>query len=389
MSEPGSPPRAPVMHDVARLAGVSHQTVSRVINGSPRLRPETRRRVERAIEQLGYRPNTAARALVKGRSGIVGVIGVGGTYFGPASIQRSIETAARARGLFASTVSLTSLTRELLDDSVEHLRRQGVEGIIIVAGQDDALEVARSRTVGVPIVLVEGDLTRARWTVGVDQVAGARLAVRHLLELGHREIVHLAGPPDWAEARARRDGWRSEMAAAGLRPAEPVHGGWSASFGYEAGRRVATDPRITAVFTANDQIAIGLLLALHEAGRHVPDDVSVVGFDDQPEAAYVVPPLTTVRQDFEQVGVSAVAAITSAIAEADAELQGSTSREPITAYAGTPDPIIPDLSIPDPSIPDPSIPDGSTPHGSIPERVASNLITPELVVRRSTGPVSR
>ena len=353
MSETTPPPRAPVMHDVARLAGVSHQTVSRVINGSPRLRPETRQRVERAIEQLGYRPNTAARALVKGRSGIVGVIGVGGTYFGPASIQRSIESAARARGLFASTVSLTSLTRELLDDSVEHLRRQGVEGIIIVAGQDDALEVARSRTVGVPIVLVEGDLTRAHRTVGVDQVAGARLAVRHLLELGHREIVHLAGPPDWAEARARRDGWRAEMTGAGLRPAEPVHGSWSAAFGYGAGRRLATDPKITAVFTANDQVAIGLLLALHEAGRRVPADVSVVGFDDQPEAAYLVPPLTTVRQDFEQVGVRAVAAITSAIADVDAEVESSTARDPNT-----------------------------------PAPVVANLITPELVVRQSTGPVS-
>jgi DNA-binding LacI/PurR family transcriptional regulator len=342
------------MHDVARLAGVSHQTVSRVINGSPRLRPETRQRVERAIEQLGYRPNTAARALVKGRSGIVGVIGVGSTYFGPASIQRSIETAARARGLFASTVSLTSLTRELLDNSVEHLRRQGVEGIIIVAGQDDALEIARSRTVGVPIVLVEGDLTRARRTVGVDQVTGARLAVRHLLELGHREIVHLAGPADWAEARARLDGWRAEMTDAGLRPAEPVHGSWSAAFGHEAGGRLAADPRITAVFTANDQIAIGLLLALHDAGRRVPDDVSVVGFDDQPEAAYLVPPLTTVRQDFEQVGVRAVAAITAAIAAPDTEVESSTARG---------------LSTPEP--------------------VVANLITPELVVRRSTGPVSR
>jgi DNA-binding LacI/PurR family transcriptional regulator len=327
------------MHDVARLAGVSHQTVSRVINGSPRIRPETRLRVERAIEQLGYRPNTAARALVKGRSGIVGVIGVGGIHFGPASIQRSIEAAARERGLFASTVSLTTLTRELLDDSVEHLRRQGVEGIIIVAGQDDALEVARSRTVGVPIVLVEGDLTRARWTVGVDQVAGARLATRHLIGLGHREIVHLAGPPDWAEARARVDGWRSEMLSGGLRPAEPVYGDWSAAFGYEAGRRVAADARVSAVFTANDQIAMGLLLALHEAGRRVPGDVSVVGFDDQPEAAYLVPPLTTVRQDFASVGLRAVQAIHAAIEGSDA--------------------------------------------------APSSLIAAELIIRRSTGPAPR
>ena len=336
MSEPAPHRRPPVMHDVARLAGVSHQTVSRVINGSPRIRPETRQRVERAIEQLGYRPNTAARALVRGRSGILGVIGVGGGYFGPASIQRGIESAAREAGLFASTVSLPTLTRLLLDDSVEHLLRQGVEGIIIVAGQDDALEVARSSTVELPIVLVEGDLTRARWTVGVDQQAGARLAVRHLIELGHQEIVHLGGPTDWAEARARAAGFRSELLAAGLRATEPVAGGWSAEHGYRSGRAVADDPGITAVFTGNDQIAIGALLALHEAGRRVPEDVSVVGFDDQPEAAYLIPPLTTVRQDFDAVGVRAVEALTAAIA-------GSTGDPP-------------------------------------------SLITPELVVRASTGP---
>lgn len=329
--------RAPLMADVARLAGVSQQTVSRVVNGSASLRPATRRRVQEAIDQLGYRPNSAARALVRGRTGIVGVIGTGSAHFGPTSIQRSIETAAQERGLLASTVALAALTRDLLEDSVEHLRRQGVEGIILIAGQDDALELARSRTVGVPIVLVEGDLTRARRTVGVDQVAGARMAVRHLLELGHREIVHLAGPIDWTEARARRNGWRAEMAEAGLRPAEPVHGDWSAAFGYDAGRRLVDDPAVTAVFAANDQIAMGLLLALHEAGRQVPGDVSVVGFDDQPEAAYLLPPLTTVRQDFAQLGARAVAAISSAIAGADVE--------------------------------------------------PPSLLTPELVVRRSTGPV--
>lgn len=305
------------MYDVARLAGVSHQTVSRVINGSAPVRSDTRMRVERAIEQLAYRPNTAARALAKGRSGVVGVIGVGDIQFGPASIQRSVGAAARERGLFASTVTLADLTREMLDDSIEHLLRQGVEGIIIVAGQDNALDVARSRTAGVPIVVVEGDLTRAPWTVGVDQVAGARLAVRHLVGFGHREIVHLAGPTDWAEARARVEGWRAEMAAAGLRPAEPIYGDWSAAFGYDAGRQLTADREVTAVFCANDQIATGLLLAFHEAGRLVPDDISVVGFDDQPETAYLVPPLTTVRQDFELVGERAVDAITAAIVHSD------------------------------------------------------------------------
>ncbi|MGI8459748.1 MAG: LacI family DNA-binding transcriptional regulator [Propionibacteriaceae bacterium] len=315
-----SPPagaRPAVMADVARLAGVSNQTVSRVVNGAPSIAPSTRRRVERAIEQLGYRPNTAARALVRGRTGIVGVISAGSALFGPSSIQRTIEQAARDAGWFASTVSVSTLTRELLDDSVEHLLRQHVEGIIVVAGQDDALDVARGRTARVPIVLVEGDLTRAPWTVGVDQVAGARLATRHLLELGHREIVHVAGPQDWSEGRARREGWRTEMVAAGVRPPEPIAGDWGAEHGFAAGQRIAADqPRTTAVFAANDQIALGLLRALHEAGRRVPAEISVVGFDDLPETRYLIPPLTTVQQDFAAVGHRAIELLRQAIAGA-------------------------------------------------------------------------
>jgi DNA-binding LacI/PurR family transcriptional regulator len=305
--------KAVVMADVARLAGVSQQTVSRVINDSPKLRPETRRRVQEAIDQLGYRPNTSARALVLGRTEVIGLINTGLTYFGPTSIQRSIEEAAGTSGLFVSSVTLPSPSRASFEAAVEHLLRQPVEGIIIIAGQDNALDIARSRNITVPIVLVEGDLTRAEWTVGVNQIAGARLATRHLIDLGHREIAHLAGPQDWSEARARLEGWRTEMATAGLRPPQPIIGDWSSEFGYSIGSDVAADRNITAVFTANDQIAIGLLCALYQADRRVPDDISIVGFDNQPETAYVLPPLTTVTQDFPEVGRRAVEAVISAI----------------------------------------------------------------------------
>ena len=309
--------KAPVMADVARLAGVSHQTVSRVINGSPKIRPETRERVEQAIARLGYRPNTAARALVRGRSGTIGIIGTETSLFGPTSIQRTIEEAAREAGLYASSVSLPSVTREDLDDAIEHLMRHAVEGIVMIAAHDEALDVVRSRRTEIPFVVVEGDLTKSRWTVGVDQVAGARMATRHLLGLGHTEIVHVAGPRNWTEARARVDGWRAEMLAAGLRPPEAVHGDWSAESGYAAGRQIAADPRVTAVFAANDQMAIGILRALHEAGRRVPHDVSVVGFDDVPEAAYLIPPLTTIRQDFPAVGRRAIDVLRRAIEGSD------------------------------------------------------------------------
>ncbi|HEX8767266.1 MAG TPA: LacI family DNA-binding transcriptional regulator, partial [Jatrophihabitans sp.] len=223
--------RVPVLADVARLAGVSSQTVSRVVNGAPHISPQTRGRVEQAIERLGYRPNAAARALVRGRTGLIGVIATSGAYFGPTSILRTIEEAARAEDLFVTSVNLPTLTRELLDESVEHFLRLLVEGIVIIAGQDEAVEVARHRRASVPLVLVEGDLSRAAWSVGVDQAAGARLATEHLLDLGHREILHLTGPLDWSEARARRDGWRTAMVAAGLRPLEPITGDWSLARG--------------------------------------------------------------------------------------------------------------------------------------------------------------
>lgn len=305
--------RLPVMADVARLAGVSHQTVSRVINGAPAIRRETRERVLEAIRRLDYRPNTAARALVRGRSGMIGIIGTARTLFGPTSIHRSVEDAARAAGYFATSVSLSEVTVRALSDATEHLMRVGVEGVVMIAGNDEALEVVRMTRSGVPFVVVEGDLSRASVTVGVDQVLGARMATDHLLGLGHTEIVHVSGPLNWAEARARRDGWRAAMSAAGLRPPEPVKGDWMAHSGYVAGLRICEMPGTTAVFAANDQMAIGVLRALHERGRRVPQDISVVGFDDVPEAAYLIPPLTTIQQDFGAVGQRAITAVTQAI----------------------------------------------------------------------------
>ena len=306
------PDRPPVMGDVARLAGVSHQTVSRVINGLPNIRPETRQRVERAIEQLDYRPNTAARALVRGRSGMLGIITASRELFGPSSTHRAVEDAARSAGYIATSVSLSETTHEAMDAATEHLTRVGVEGIVVIAGHDAALDVVRSQRSSLPFVVVEGDLSRAALTVGVDQALGARAATEHLLALGHREIAHVSGPGDWAEARARVQGWRSTMGGAGLRTTELV-GDWSAASGYAAGLAVAELPEVTAVFAANDQMAIGVLRALHESGRAVPADVSVVGFDDIPEAAYLTPPLTTVRQDFAGVGRRAIDVVTAAI----------------------------------------------------------------------------
>jgi DNA-binding LacI/PurR family transcriptional regulator len=187
---------------------------------------------------------------------------------------------------------------------------------VLIAATDDAVEAARAQVdQGVPVVVVEGDPEKAPWTVGVDQVAGAEAGTRHLIELGHQDVVHVAGPTSWTEARARLRGYRNAMYAAGLRPSRHLEGDWSARSGYEAGREIAGRDDVSAVFCANDQMALGLLLSLSEAGRSVPGDISVVGFDDIPEAAYLIPPLTTVRQDFATVGQRAIEILRAAIAD--------------------------------------------------------------------------
>lgn len=329
------PMGTPGMHDVAALAGVSHQTVSRVVNGRPNVQAATRDRVLAAIDELGYRPNTAARALVTRRTSTIGIISTETGLYGPNSVHRTVEDAGREVGWFAGSVSLKSITKQSLSDALDHLLRQGVEGIVMIAAQYEALDVIAQHDPGVPLVVVEGDLSRARFAVGVDQHRGAYEATRHLVELGHTRIAHVSGPREWTEAEARRQGWLDALAEDGLEPG-PLHvGDWTAERGYRAGLELARDHDVTAVFSANDQMAIGLLRALHESGRRVPDDVSVVGFDDSPEAAYLIPPLTTVRQDFVEVGRRAIAVLRAAIDDVPEDLERLIAPELVVRASAT------------------------------------------------------
>lgn len=312
----------PVMADVARLAGVSHQTVSRVINGSASIRPATKARVEQAITELGYRPNTAARALVTRRSGIIGIICSNSALYGPSSIQRSVQEAARAAGYYSSLVPLTEVTVEELADALDHLTRQSVEAIVMIVGQEDALAVVHSADPGLPLIVVEGDLSGRGLSVGVDQIDGARQAIQHLIDLGHEAIDHVAGPMTYTEAKGRRTGYEATMRDAGLAPGKLWEGDWTPASAYRIGRELARKPRATAVFVANDQMAIGVLHAFAEAGLSVPVDISVIGFDDIPEAGYLNPALTTVRQDFQAIGRKAIELVT-------ATLDGSTISVPL------------------------------------------------------------
>ena len=303
------------MTDVAARAGVSHQTVSRVVNGFDGIRPETRARVLEAIEELGYRRNLAARMLASSRSGLIGVVSWGSGLYGPSSVVAAFEDAASRRGYDVSLVTLRDFDDDSISAAFERLLSQAVEALVLVVPHHATLRGLERGAVEVPVVSVLGDTSEAPCTAALDNVGGARAAVRHLLDLGHRTVVHVAGPDDFGDAAARVEGWRAELEDAG-RDVPPLAwcGDWSAQSGYLAGQALATDAEVTAVFAANDQMALGVVRALVEAGRQVPTDVSVVGFDDLPESAYFTPPLTTVRQEFDALGQTIMSLLERALA---------------------------------------------------------------------------
>jgi DNA-binding LacI/PurR family transcriptional regulator len=322
--------RTPVMADVARIAGVSHQTVSRVLNGHPNVRPATRDRVLAAIRELGYRPNAAARTLVTRRTNTLGVISFNTTLYGPASMLYGIEQAAKQDDYFVTVAALAQLKRHAVLDSIERLRDQAVEGVIVIAPQTTAVGALAHVPPGVPLVAVGCGTHASLASVAVDNESGAERATSYLLDLGHRTVHHMAGPSTWLDAQERVTGWRRALEARGAPVPEPLTAeDWSARTGYELGARIARDPEVTAVFCANDHMALGLLRALQLAGRRVPEDVSVVGFDDIPEAEYFGPPLTTVRQDFGSLGARCVAMLLNAIGREEGPAAAAAGISPV------------------------------------------------------------
>ncbi|GGT81748.1 LacI family DNA-binding transcriptional regulator [Streptomyces coeruleorubidus] len=310
---------APRSVDVARLAGVSQKTVSRVLNGERYVSDEVRRRVLDAAGELGYRLNSAARALASGRTRSIGVVTLGTALYGPASLLIGVERAARDAGYALRVVNTLEGDPGGVVGAVESLLEQGVDGIVVSEPIDEG---AVSLSVDVPVLVLGAPVTfggTRTVATGVGAELLARTATEHLLDLGHTTVHHLAGPERWFAARDRTEGWRSALTARDRERPAVLVGDWSAASGYEAGRTLAADGDVTAVFAANDDMAIGVIRALTEAGRRVPDDVSVVGFDDIPVAAYVTPPLTTVRQPFDAVAREGLRLLVRAIEKPDAE----------------------------------------------------------------------
>ncbi|MBO1752082.1 LacI family DNA-binding transcriptional regulator [Actinotalea sp. BY-33] len=294
-------PRAANIFDVARLAGVSHQTVSRVINGLPNVRPATRERVEHAIAQLRYSPSPAARSLVSRRTRTLGLIAPAVADYGPTRIGMTFTMAARAARYSVDTVNTVDDDPGAVRAAIEGLLRQRVDGIVLIVMDIGVLEMVRELDLSVPVVAAASSSRRSPLLVQIDQYRGARAAVRHLAESGHTRIAHIAGPARAADAVERIRGWRDELAERGLPVVDLVYGDWSAEAGYTLGLEMDLEPGM-AVFTSNDQTALGLMSALRERRLSVPEDISIVGFDDIPESAFLYPPLTTVRQNFAALG---------------------------------------------------------------------------------------
>ena len=302
MSTGSGTPRAASIRDVARVAGVSHQTVSRVLNDHPNILPATRAKVVAAMAELQYRPSAAARALSNKRTKTIGVLAAGRAHYGPSLSILAIEEAARERGFSVTSSSVAEADERSLRAAVVNLIDQDIEALVVIAPQRRVFETVASLAPGIPCITLRAADTGDASALLNDEIAGARLAIRHLVRLGHRSIGHISGPPEWVEAEGRMTGCIEELAVHGLELRSSAQSDWTADAGYELGHRLLKQRDVTAYFCSSDAIAIGLMHAARDLRRVVPDDISIVGYDDVPEAAHVWPPLTTVRQDFAEMG---------------------------------------------------------------------------------------
>ncbi|WP_037780803.1 MULTISPECIES: LacI family DNA-binding transcriptional regulator [Kitasatospora] len=290
------------MADVAALAGVSSQTVSRVSNGDPAVIDSTRQKVLDAMKELGYRPNSAARALKRGEFRAIGVITMGLSSTGNVRTLEAIAGSAARAGYAVTLIPLDAPTQDNVRGAFTRLDELAVDAVVLIMEVHLLDTTALTLPPHVKVVVVDSDATGRFPVVDTDQRQGARTAVQHLLDLGHETVWHVSGPEESFAADRRSDAWQAVLREEGRRVPPAQRGDWTPESGYRAGLRLAEQADCTAVFVANDQMALGVLRAFHERGLRVPQDVSVVGFDDIPEAASFIPPLTTMRQDFARVG---------------------------------------------------------------------------------------
>ena len=305
MDQPLQPrSRSATLNDVGALSGVSYQTVSRVVNASPLVAEKTRERVLKAIAELGYLPNRAAQRLATRRSRVIGMVGSHITYYGPAQVMLSVEETAKQHGYNLMFAGVQSASKNQVAAAIDDLFEHQVDGLVLGVRVEGGLEAIRKLCRGIPFVALDRSNVPDVPTVIVDQQCGTRLAIQHLLDLGHQQIACIGGPPSWSASKERRRGWAKALKHAGLEPGPYLEGDWSAASGFAATEKMLKEApgRFTAIVAANDHMALGVLRALHAKGIEVPRQMSVVGYDDLPESRFFEPPLTTVRHDFAHQG---------------------------------------------------------------------------------------
>lgn len=298
--------------EVASAAGVSTQTVSRVINNRPDVSPETRKRVQEIIDQLGYQPSALARSLIRQRSYTLGVVTAGLKYIGPSRTLSGITSAAERAGYSLLLKELPNFNTNNVAPIFQTLISRHVDGIIWAVsevGENLNWSNNLSLEVDIPIVHLTMKSRGKIWVVSIDNYLGGQLAMSHLIEQGYQHIGHISGPMDWWEARERKAAWRDGLKEANIEVKEEhcVEGNWSSSSGAQAIEKLYEQyPEMDAVFVANDQMALSVMQYACRKGVRIPTDLGVVAFDDIPESAYFWPPLTTVQQDQYNVGEIAV-----------------------------------------------------------------------------------
>jgi DNA-binding LacI/PurR family transcriptional regulator len=307
--------KRPTLEDVARALGVSHQTVSRVINSHPRVLPQTRTRVLAGIELLGYQPNRAARFLANQRSTLVGLVASDSRSYGPAHALLSIQQEAQRHGYTMMTIGLSKCTISEVKKAAQELMANAAQGVIIdLPFEINRLEL-QAALADIPFVGLDVDGGRLFPSFRFDHARGAGAATQHLISLGHKKIAGLVGEPPWRSYKLRKRGWIQALSAFRLRPGPCLQTSWTAEAGYEATKRLIQRSfnRFSAIFAANDLIALGSMLALHEHGISVPDQVSVVGFDGMPESQFFYPSLSTVAVDFDLLAKESLQSLFAAI----------------------------------------------------------------------------
>ncbi|MFQ4148006.1 LacI family DNA-binding transcriptional regulator [Arthrobacter sp. LAPM80] len=304
MSSSGS--RPPGIRDVAGIAGVSPQTVSRVLNGHHSVKPATRERVRAAIEDLGYHRNYAARSLSTGRTQIIGLVMFNTDSYARSIVVGSIELAASDLDHSVITSPISSMDDHVIEAAVQGLVDRGADGIILAVPMIQSSPLVSKIGNTTPIVTLDGSRTESSELLAIDQGLVAELATQHLLDLGHESVWHLAGPQNWIEAFARSEGWRNTLERAGKSVPPELQGDWSPESGYKNGLIAARIPDLTAIFSSSDEMSFGLIRALHESGRRIPGDISIVSVDNIALAEFSSPALTTVAQPFKLIGTLAV-----------------------------------------------------------------------------------